>query len=128
VASITRLGALHPEELCDIEREHVRADDPAMLHIMDAIEVVASERLSKLYPRQWGGTVTIEAGGKTHEHEVLHPRGDPENPMSASDIETKLETMSRYLKRPIPVKDYAKAAQSLDLRAALPGLLDAVSR
>jgi 2-methylcitrate dehydratase PrpD len=122
------LGVLHPEELCDIEREHVRADDPAMLKIMDAIEVVASERLSKLYPRQWGGTVTITAGGKTYEHEVLHPRGDPENPMSASDIAIKLETMSRYLKRPIPMKDYAKAAQSLDLRAALPSLLDTVSR
>jgi 2-methylcitrate dehydratase PrpD len=122
------LGALHPEELCDIEREHVRADEPAMLQIMDAVEVVASERLSKLYPKQWGGTVTITASGRTHEHEVLHPRGDPENPMSARDIETKLETMSRYLKRPIPLKDYARAAEALDLRAALPSLLGAVSR
>ncbi|HEY1507293.1 MAG TPA: MmgE/PrpD family protein [Stellaceae bacterium] len=122
------LGALHPEELCDIERAHVRVDDPAMLKITEAVEVVASERLSKLYPKQWGGTVTIKAGGKTHEHEVLHPRGDPENPMNASDIETKLATMSRFLKRPIPVKDYAKAAESLDLRSALPSLLDAVSR
>jgi 2-methylcitrate dehydratase PrpD len=122
------LGALHPEELCDIERAHVRAEEPPMLKIMDAVEVVASERLSDLYPKQWGGTVTIKAGGKTYEHEVLHPRGDPENPLSARDIETKLETMSRYLKRPIPVKDYAKAAQSLDLRAALPSLIDAVSR
>ncbi|HEX4194883.1 MAG TPA: MmgE/PrpD family protein, partial [Stellaceae bacterium] len=122
------LGVLHPEELCDIERAHVRADDAAMLKIMDAVEVVASERLSKLYPKQWGGTVTIKASGKIHEHEVLHPHGDPENPMNAREIETKLATMSRFLKRPIPVKDYAKAAQSLDLRAALPSLIDAVSR
>lgn len=122
------LGAFHPEELCDIEREHVRADEPAMLKIMDAVEVVGAERLSKLYPRQWGGAVAIAAGGKVYEHEVLHPRGDPENPMSARDLETKLETMSRYLKRPIPVKDYLQAAQSLDLRAALPSLIDAVSR
>jgi 2-methylcitrate dehydratase PrpD len=122
------LGALHPEELCDIERAHVRADEPAMLKIMDAVEVVAAERLSKLYPRQWGGAVAITAGGKTYEHEVLHPRGDPENPLSARDIETKLATMSRYLKRPIPVKDYATAVEALDLRAALPSLIDAVSR
>ncbi|HEX3970148.1 MAG TPA: MmgE/PrpD family protein [Stellaceae bacterium] len=122
------LGALHPEELCDIEREHVRADEAAMLKIMDGIEVVGSERLSKLYPQQWGGKVTITAGGKIHEHQVLHPHGDPENPMTASEIETKLATMSRFLKRPIPTKDYAQAAQSLDLRAALPSLIDAVSR
>jgi 2-methylcitrate dehydratase PrpD len=89
--------------------------------------VVASERLSKLYPKQWGGTVAIKANGKTHESEVLHPRGDPENPLSWRDIETKLETMSRYLKRPIPVKDFAGAAEALDLRAALPALIEAVS-
>jgi 2-methylcitrate dehydratase PrpD len=122
------LGALHPDELCDIERAHVRADDPAVLRIMDAIEVVASERLSKVYPQQWGGSVAIKAGGKTFEHEVLHPRGDPENPLSWDDITAKLDTMSRYLKRPIPTKDFAAQAQALDLRAALPSLLDAVSR
>jgi hypothetical protein len=32
------------------------------------------------------------------------------------------------LKRPIPTKDFAAQAQALDLRAALPSLLDAVSR
>ncbi|HEY3918032.1 MAG TPA: MmgE/PrpD family protein [Stellaceae bacterium] len=122
------LGALHPEELCDIERAHVRADDPAMLHVIDAVEVTTSERLTKLYPRQWGGAVTIKAGGKTSEHEVLHPRGDPENPLGWDDIGAKLDTMSRYLQRPIPVKDFARYAQALDLRAALPSLIGAVSR
>ena len=37
------LGALHPEELCDIERASIRADDPAMLHVIDAVEVVPSD-------------------------------------------------------------------------------------
>ena len=121
------LGALHPDELCDIERAHVRADDQAMLHVIDAVEVVDSDRLSKLYPVQWGGTATIKAGGKIYENEVLNPRGDPENPLSWDDITGKLDTMSRYLKRPIPTKDFATAAQSLDLRSALPALLDAIS-
>lgn len=122
------LGALHPDELCDIERAHVRADDAAMLKIIDGVEVIDSDRLTALYPRQWGGTATIKAGGKTYENEVLHPRGDPENPLRWSDIETKLATMSRYLQRPIPVKDFAQAAQALDLRSALPALIAAVSR
>jgi 2-methylcitrate dehydratase PrpD len=121
------LGALHADELCDIERAHVRADDAAMLKIIDAIEVVDSDRLTALYPKQWGGAVTIRAGGTTYEHEVLHPRGDPENPLGAADIERKLATMSRYLKRPIPVRDFARAAQALDLRSALPALIEAVS-
>lgn len=122
------LGALHPDELCDIERASIRADDAAMLKIIDAVEVVAAERLTKLYPKQWGGAVTITAGGKTYEHEVLHPRGDPENPLGWNDIVAKLDTMSRYLKRPIPTQDFARQVQALDLRAALPALLDAVAR
>ena len=122
------LAAFYPDELCDIERANLRIDDPAMVEIMDAIEVVASERLSKLYPKQWGGAVKIEAGGKSYEHEVLHPRGDPENPLRWDDITGKLDAMSRYLKRPIPVKDFARQAQALDLRGALATALEAVTR
>lgn len=121
------LAALHPEELCDIERAHVRGDDPAMLKIIDAVEVVASERLTKLYPRRWGGAVAVRAGGKLSEHEVLNPRGDPENPLGWNDIETKLDAMSDYLNRPIPIKDFARQAEALDVCSALPSLLDAVS-
>ncbi len=122
------LGALHPEELCDIERASIRADDPAMLHIIDAVEVVASERLTKLYPRQWGGAVAITASGKTYEHEVLHPRGDPENPLRQEDIALKLDAMSRYLKRPIPTQDFARQMQALDFGGSLATLLEAVAR
>jgi 2-methylcitrate dehydratase PrpD len=121
------LAALHPEELCDIERATLRAEDPAMLKIMDAIEVVASDRLSKLYPQQWGGAVTVKAGGKSYEHEVLNPRGDPENPLRWDDIAAKLDGMSRYLKRPIPVKDFARQVQALDFRGALATTLEAVA-
>jgi 2-methylcitrate dehydratase PrpD len=121
------LAALHPEELCDIERASIRAEDPAMLKIMDAIEVAASDKLSKLYPQQWGGAVTVTAGGKSYEHEVLHPRGDPENPLHWDDITAKLDGMSRYLKRPIPTKDFARQVQALDFRGALATALDAVT-
>ncbi|HVA14196.1 MAG TPA: MmgE/PrpD family protein [Stellaceae bacterium] len=122
------LGALHPEELCDIERASIRAEDPAMLQIIDAVEVVASERLTKLYPEQWGGAVRIKAGGKTYEHEVLHPRGDPENPLRREDIATKLDAMSRYLKRPIPTQDFARQMQALDFGSSLATLIEAVAR
>ena len=122
------LGALHPEELCDIERASIRADDPAMLHVIDAVEVVPSDKLTKLYPKQWGGAVTIQAGGKTYEHEVLHPHGDPENPMSWDQVTTKLDTMSRYLKRPIPTKEFGRQMQVLDFEGSLATLLDALAR
>ncbi|HEV8016154.1 MAG TPA: MmgE/PrpD family protein [Stellaceae bacterium] len=121
------LGALHPDELCDIERATIHTEDPAMLKIMDAIEVLPSERLSKLYPRQWGGAVVVRAGGMNYRHELLHPRGDPENPLSWDDITAKLDTMSLYLKRSIPTKDFARQMQALDFRGALTTVIEAVA-
>lgn len=118
------LAALHPEELCDIERTTLRAGEAAMQHILDRVEVIASERLTKLYPRQWGGAVTVAANGRSIRHEILHPRGDPENPLGWSDITVKLKAMSRYLRRPISVEELATQARALDFRAGLETLLD----
>jgi 2-methylcitrate dehydratase PrpD len=120
------IGALHPDELCDIERETIRAEDPAILHILDRVEVTADDRLTKLYPRQWGGIASVTVGGKTHQREVLHPRGDPENPMGWDDVALKLKTMAKFLKRPIPVDILAQQAKTLDFGAALETLVGSV--
>jgi 2-methylcitrate dehydratase PrpD len=118
------IGALHPDELCDIERATIRAEEPSILHIMDRVEVVASDRLTKLYPKQWGGIATITAGGRTIEREVLHPRGDPENPLGWDAITAKLNTMSRFLPRPIPTQDLTRQVRALDFRACLETLVE----
>lgn len=118
------LGALYPDELCDIERAALRTDEAAVTHILDRVEVVASERLTKLYPKQWAGAVTLHVGAKTYEREVLHPSGDPENPLGWDPIAAKLETMSRYLSRPIPVAALAQQAKALDFSACLETLVE----
>ncbi len=120
------IGALHPDELCDIERETIRAEDPAIIHLLDCIEIANDDRLSKLYPVQWGGAAAVTAGGKTYQREILNPRGDPENPMNWDDVSTKLTTMSKFLKRPIPVDALAKQAKALDFAAALETLIGSV--
>jgi 2-methylcitrate dehydratase PrpD len=117
------IGALHHDELCDIERATIRDNDPAILHIMDRVEVVGSEKLTKLYPKQWGGTATITVGGKTIEREVLNPLGDPENPMGWDAVTAKLDTMSRYLKRPIPTQKLSAQVKALDLEGCVTTLL-----
>jgi 2-methylcitrate dehydratase PrpD len=62
-----------------------------------------------------------------YRHELLHPRGDPENPLSWDDITAKLDTMSLYLKRSIPTKDFARQMQALDFRGALTTVIEAVA-
>jgi 2-methylcitrate dehydratase PrpD len=121
------LAALYPDELCDIERTKLHTAEPAVAHLLDRVEVVASDRLTKLYPRQWGGAVRIEADGKVYEHEVLNPRGDPETPLGWDGIAKKLDAMSRYLPRPIPTQELARQAKALDFRASLETLLERVA-
>ncbi len=58
---------------------------------------------------------------------MLHPRGDPENPLGWDAIATKLDTMSRYLKRPIPTQDLARQVKALDVRACLATVLGALA-
>lgn len=122
------MAALYPDELCDIERARIRSDEEAVLHILDCIEVVASERLTKLYPQQWGGAVTISANGKAIAREVLNPRGDPENPLSWDEIAGKLQSMSHFLSRPIPVATLAQQIKALDFAACLETLLERSGR
>ncbi len=121
------LAALYPDELCDIERAKLHTGEPAVAHLLDRVEVVASDHLTRLYPRQWGGAVRIEAGGKVYEHEVLNPRGDPETPLGWDGVTKKLDTMSRYLTRPIPTQELARKARALDFNASLETLLERVA-
>ena len=121
------LAAFYPDELCDIERASLHTEEPAVQRLLDCVEVTASERLTKLYPRQWGGAVRIETGGKVYEHEVLNPHGDPETPLGQDGITAKLDAMSCYLQRPVPTKDLARQVTSLDFRACLETLLERVA-
>jgi 2-methylcitrate dehydratase PrpD len=121
------IAALYPDELCDIERATLHTEEPQVLHLLDRIEVTASERLTALYPRQWGGAVRIEAGGKAYENEVLNPRGDPEAPLGRDGITAKLDSMSRFLPRPIPTQALARQVDALDFAACLETLIGRVA-
>jgi 2-methylcitrate dehydratase PrpD len=46
--------------------------------------------LDELYPAQFPARVTVKlANGDTHAEVVLSPKGDPENPMSREELESK---------------------------------------
>ena len=121
------LAALYPDELCDIERASLRTEEAAVEHLLDRIEVTVSEKLTALYPRQWGGAVQIEAGGRTYESEVLNPRGDPETPLGRDGVVAKLDTMSRFLPRPIPTQVLARQVDAPDFSACLETLIERIA-
>src|SRR5262249_30827764 len=109
------LAAFHPAELADIERTQLRSADPDMCRLMDLIEVVADEALTGLYPSAWGGAVTVDVDGREFHCEVRHPKGSVERPMTRPDVEAKLQAISQFLPRTLPLARLAEIADKLDL-------------
>lgn len=113
------IAALHPGDLYDIERAYLRTADAQVCALIDRIRVVASDSLTMLYPRIWAGAVRVTAGQRTYEREVLHPKGDPEQPMSRADIVAKIASMAGFLPYDIPTARLERAIWARDFQEAL---------
>jgi 2-methylcitrate dehydratase PrpD len=117
------LAAFYPDELYDIERAELRTEEARMARLIDTVTVTASDAMSALYPRIWPGSVTVRTPQGTFEREVQHPRGDRENPLSWSDVESKWAKIFRSVSATDPITAFAASVRNLDLDHLLAGLL-----
>lgn len=118
------LAAFYPDELFDIERRVLHTSEPRVARLMKSVTVTNSEPLTALYPRVWAGTVLIKTARGTFERELLHPRGDVENPLNWKDIEAKWATVFRSVPATLAVGRLAELVRNGDaagLRSALLG-------
>jgi len=118
------LAAFYPNELFDIERHALHTAEPRFARLMNHVTVTPSEALTALYPRVWGGSIQIKTARKTFEREVLHPRGDVENPLSWADIEAKWTAIFGFVPATLSIGALAGLVRSGDgagLRSALLG-------
>lgn len=121
------LAAFYPDELYDIERATLHTEEPAVARLMSNVSVSASEALTALYPRVWAGTVQVKSAGKSYERELLHPRGDVENPLSWDEVEKKWTTAFRFVPATLTVSALAALGRTGDaagLRSVLLGSLE----
>lgn len=105
------LAAFHREELYDIERAALHGD-ARVTRLMERVTVTPSEAFSALYPRLWPGAVRITTGGATREREVLHPRGDAENPLTWADLEAKWRAVLRFVPATVDIATLADLVRS----------------
>src|ERR1700730_10053978 len=82
------LAAWKPEGLYDVDRVG-SIDDPKIVSFAAKVEVVADAQLMTRYPEFWPARLEVQAGGKVHHAEITSAKGDPANPLSQSDIDTK---------------------------------------
>jgi 2-methylcitrate dehydratase PrpD len=65
--------------------------DPRVQSIARKVTVRVNPERDKVYPGQRGALVTVKTGGQSCTHEVMYPRGEPENPLSDDEMTGKFE-------------------------------------
>ncbi|MBU1183538.1 MAG: MmgE/PrpD family protein [Pseudomonadota bacterium] len=83
-------------DLTAFSTERIR--NPEMTRMMQKIRIKSDPELSAMYPRKWPARVEIvKRSGERLTGFVTHPKGDPENPLSESEVIGKFKTLTRGL-------------------------------
>ncbi|TDR93189.1 MmgE/PrpD family protein [Enterovirga rhinocerotis] len=70
-----------------------RYGDPIARGVMEKVEIVADEDLTRLYPEKFPAEVTVRmADGREFREAMFYPKGDPSNPLSDVELATKFRT------------------------------------
>jgi len=101
-----------------------RINDPQLRRVLASTEVIADAALNRLYPDKFPARVTITLkGGASFQETVMFPKGDPQDPLSAAELEAKFRENVAAMLSP------ARAGELLQAIYALPGApnVDALS-
>jgi len=93
VAAALRFGKAGIDEF---SLEHIQ--DQSVKRLMAKIEVRVDEGLTKLAPAMRAAIVDIKVQGNNFTDRVNYPLGEPENPMSDSEIQVKFMNLTEALK------------------------------
>ncbi|MFO7667987.1 MAG: MmgE/PrpD family protein [Desulfobacterales bacterium] len=72
--------------------------NPDIARMMQKIRIKPDPELSAMYPRKWPARVEIiKTSGERMMESVTYPKGDPENPLSESEVVKKFRSLTRGL-------------------------------
>jgi len=104
-------------ELTQAQFAPARINDPLLREVLARTEVIADAELNKLYPDKFPARVTIALkDGESFQETVLIPKGDPQDPLTAAELEAKFHGNAEAL---------LGVARSGELLQAIYGLPDA---
>lgn len=110
--------------LDDFSEENLR--DPAINALMHKVEIVMDEDLNRKYP---GGTaamilrVKLKDGGEVEQF-VRYPKGNPNNPLTAGEVETKFRTLAARTLPPAKIDRLVNTLARLDTLGNINELVD----
>jgi 2-methylcitrate dehydratase PrpD len=122
VAVALEHGRASPHEY----RENVLAQ-AAIRALMPRITPARDPALDAGFPRRWPAWVRVRLrDGTEHLARVDQPRGDPENPLSSTDLEAKVAMLLGRARDDADLATLARTVQTLDASESIVPVLDAV--
>ncbi len=112
-------------DLASFEEEFL--GDETVRRLMGKVKVSGSADLDRYFPKYWSGRVTVKSSGETHTEEVIIPKGEEGNPMSAAEVEEKFSSLATPIVGKGKTEVMLQEAQSLEQRGSLVALIDALS-
>jgi len=83
-------AALVDGEITQAQFSPERFNDPVIRSLLKKVEIEVDPELSPLYPQKFPARVAVTMNdGKVYEETVLHPKGDPSNPLSPEELTSK---------------------------------------
>jgi 2-methylcitrate dehydratase PrpD len=109
-------------DLASFEEKFLRSED--VRRLMNRVKVSASPELDRHYPKYWPGRVTVRfADGQSYAEEVVIPKGERGNPMTASEVEEKFLSLAAPVIGDDKARSAMEAVYSLESSDSLAPLL-----
>jgi 2-methylcitrate dehydratase PrpD len=71
--------------------------DPKVRAFHDQVKMALDPDIDRAYPQRWMGRVSVTTrSGKTLEHAIASPKGDPDNTLSRHELEDKAMKLASY--------------------------------
>lgn len=103
-------------------------EDPRLSSLAERVTVEADDAMSRVFPQEWPAHVQVALrDGRSFERLVPYPKGEPEAPMTESEIREKFHDLATVAVAEAAVKPIIQAVQDLDRSPGVGPLLDAIT-
>ena len=113
------------------ERDFTEAllEDPKLCGLAERVTVEADEAMSRVFPREWPAQVQVTLrDGRSLERLVPYPKGEPEAPMTESEIRQKFRELATIAVTDAAADQIILAVDVLDESPDVTPLLDTITR
>lgn len=120
------VAALEPAGLLDVKRAPLLWDS-RISALMAKVLVKRSPELEAHFPRTWPARVEVNTKKGVTAHEVLHPKGDPDNPFNWDEVASKFKQAAFGNAREAQVEQISRLVRAIDTSASLRPLLESLT-